>query len=438
MTIPLPSVAEARPIPLRAADGRGTPAVGGRERRLRRVMLYAHDTYGLGHLRRTLAIATHLLRTTEQLQIVLVSGSPVASRFSLPRGLSLVSLPPVVKVAPEQYASRDGRIGIGVLSRARAAIIADVARRFEPDVLLVDHAPQGMRGELLPTFEMLRERLPGTRIVLGLRDVLDEPQAVRETWAAQGVIDTLEQVYDRILVYGSRDVLDVGSAYGIPARLRSRITYCGYVARTPEPAAAGPATDAELPRRPYILGTAGGGEDGMPVLHATLAAAGELALDALIVTGPLMSAAARDELAAAASAVRGARVVDFVPDLPAVMGRAAAMVTMGGYNTMCEAVGAGVPTVVVPRTWPRREQAIRAGLFADRGLVRVVDPGEDLDRRLADRLREALADPSRPRARIDLDGASRVRDALVEAVAEPRLDDEWAFAASAVREPVPA
>ena len=200
-------------------------------RRLRRLMLYAHDTYGLGHLRRNLAIASHLLRTTEQLQIVLVSGSPVAARFPLPRGLSLVRLPSVVKVAPEEYASRDGQVSFGIVSRARAAIIADIARRFQPDALLVDHAPQGMKGELLPTFEVLRRHVPETRIVLGLRDVLDDPTAVRETWAAQGVLDTLEDVYHRVLVYGSRDLLDVGAAYGIPARLRPRISYCGYVAR---------------------------------------------------------------------------------------------------------------------------------------------------------------------------------------------------------------
>ena len=391
--------------------------------RLRRLLLYAHDTYGLGHLRRNLAIASHLLRTTEQLQIVLVSGSPVAARFPMPRGLSLVSLPSVVKVAPEEYASRDGQINFGIVSRARAAIIADIARRFQPDALLVDHAPQGMKGELLPTFEVLRRHVPETRIVLGLRDVLDDPATVRETWAAQGVLNTLEDVYHRILVYGSRELLDVGAAYGIPTRLRSRISYCGYVARGPEAHVPGVADEGvSLPHGPYVLGTAGGGEDGVPVLRATLRAAAALGVECLLVTGPLMPTRIRQELAAEAATTGRAHVVEFVTDLQRVMAQAAAIVTMGGYNSLGEAVVTGVPTVVVPRTWPRREQAIRAALFADRGLVRVVDPGDDLAERLVVPLGAALKDGVRSVTRIDLDGVRRVRDALLDEVARPRAE----------------
>jgi len=412
--------------------------------RLRRLLLYAHDTYGLGHLRRNLAIATHLLRTTEQLQIVLVSGSPVAARFPIPPGLSLVSLPPVVKVAPEEYASRDGQVSFGIVSRARAAIIADVARRFQPDALLVDHAPQGMKGELLPTFDVLRRHVPETRIVLGLRDVLDDPATVRRTWAAQGVLDTLEEVYHRILVYGSRDLLDVGTAYGIPARLRSRISYCGYVARGAEALVPGvPGGGVDLPRGAYVLGTAGGGEDGVAVLRATLRAAAALDVECLLVTGPLMPEHIRSELAAEATSAGRSRVVEFVTDLERVMAQASAIVTMGGYNTLCEAVVTGVPTVVVPRTWPRQEQAIRAAMFADRGLVRVVDPGEGLEERLAISLGAAMRDGARSAMPIDLDGARRVRDALLDEVARPRdghavRHDLSAAAAHTQRQLVPA
>lgn len=446
MIDPLPPV---RRVPNLVALTGGSAALAS-GRRLRRVMLYGHDTYGLGHLRRNLAIAAHLLRTTEQLQVVLVSGSTVASRFPMPRGLSLVSLPPVVKVGPEQYASRDGGLGIGVVTRARAAIIADVARRFQPDVLLVDHAPQGMRGELLPTFETLRRHAPGTRIVLGLRDVLDDPATVRATWADQGILGTLEDVYDRILVYGSRELLDVGAAYGIPGRIRSRIEYCGYVAREASPVTPGSVTagaapiGAARPAGPYILGTAGGGEDGISVLRATLRAAANLGIAPLLVTGPLMSEAARDELVAEAAATEGARVVEFVPDLPRVMAGAAGIVTMGGYNTLSEAVMSGVPTVVVPRTWPRREQAIRARMFAERGLVRVVDPGEDLAARLANPLAEALRDGWRARRALDLGGAARVRDALVDVVGgslargATAQDLPFAFAGRELREEIPA
>lgn len=389
---------------------------------LRRLLLYSHDTYGLGHLRRNLAIASHMLRTVDQLQVVLVSGSPVASRFTLPRGLQLVNLPSVVKVAPETYAARDHEVSFGVVSRARAAIIADVARRFRPDVLLVDHAPRGMKGELLPTFETLRRHVPDARIVLGLRDVLDDPATVRRTWAEEGVLETIEQVYDRILVYGTREIHDAASAYGITGAARQRVSYCGYISRVDErPLPLRENRAASRP--PYVLGTAGGGEDGIEVLMATLAAADALEVDALLVTGPLMHSETRERLLARAAGARShVRVVDFVPDLDAQMAGASAIVTMAGYNTLCEAVASGVPTVAVPRVWPRREQAIRARLFADRGLVRVVEPGDDLPRRLESELRLALGDERRQGPGIDLRGARRVREALLEEAAAADAD----------------
>ena len=206
---------------------------------LQRLLLYSHDTYGLGHLRRNVLIAEDLLQHVPGLHVVLLSGSPVATRFPLPRNLSLVALPPVVKTGVDEYAARDAGIPFPVARRARAAIIADVARRFEPDVFLVDHAPQGMKGELLPAFDALRRWSPATRIVLGLRDVVDDPAAVRVAWAEQDVDRTLRDVYDRVAVYGSAELVDV-RAYGIPDPVLARTSYCGYLCRQPHATTAAP------------------------------------------------------------------------------------------------------------------------------------------------------------------------------------------------------
>ncbi|HUY60602.1 MAG TPA: glycosyltransferase [Candidatus Dormibacteraeota bacterium] len=382
---------------------------------LRSILLYAHDTYGLGHLRRNLAIADHLLRAHPGLQAVLMSGSPVAERFTLPAGLSLVHLPPVVKVGPERYRPRDQRLDLRLVRRARTAIMADVARRLRPDVFLVDHAPQGMRGELLPVFDALRQASPATRIVLGLRDVLDDPATVRRTWTADGVYRTLDEVFDRILVYGSAGLLDLGAAYGLPPRVAAKVSYCGYLAR---PAAAAtrpnPAT--------VVVGTAGGGGDGAEMLAATLTACRALSLPSLVVTGPLMAPADRRALEAQAATDPRARALEFVSDLAATITGASAVVTMGGYNTLCELVRSGVPTVVVPRVQPRREQAIRAQLFAGRGLVQVVEPGRDLAARLEPALSAALAAGRRATpADLDLDGLPRLAGILEEEAARSRL-----------------
>ena len=378
------------------------------ERPVRKVLLYSHDTYGLGHIRRNLAIAEHLLARNPSLQIVLVSGSVVGHRFELPRGLSLVNLPPVVKAGPESYRPLDPRLSLGLVRRARTAVIADVTRRLKPDLLLVDHAPAGMGGELLKVFEMLSRERARTRIVLGLRDVLDEPEAVVDTWSRQGIYKLLDEVYDEIYVYGQRDMFDVGSAYGMPPSVSRRLQYTGYLDRSR-------SAPSDLTRidRPFLLATAGGGGDGAEVLSAALEAGGRLGLGTLVVTGPLIDAPQRAALDARAASTPRARVVTFDPALGSLMRAASVVVTMGGYNSMCEAVAAGTPTIVVPRTWPRREQLVRAELFAERGLVDVVAQGPGLAERLAPVIRDRLRDPLRRHAGIDLDGLDRLTTGLL-------------------------
>lgn len=384
---------------------------------LRRVLLYAHDTYGLGHLRRNLAIANRLLEGRPGLQVVLMTGSSVAERFPMPSGMTLVRLPPVVKVGAEDYQPRDSRWDIELVRRARSAIMTDAARRFRPDVFLVDHAPQGMKRELLPVYAALRSASPATRIVLGLRDVLDDPASVRRTWFEQGAYETLESVFDRILVYGSADLFDVVPAYGLSRPVAAKLTYCGYICRPTRP----PAARAEAGQT-FVLGTAGGGGDGAEVLSATLSACAALGVKSLIVTGPLMSQADRFALAHKATADPLAEVAEFTPDLSEAMSRASAVVTMGGYNSLCELVASGTPTVVVPRVQPRREQAIRAELFAGRGVASVVVPGAGLAVRLQGALATALGSGrSRGPSGLELGGLDNLDEAVEEEARRSRL-----------------
>ncbi len=386
------------------------------QRPVRKVLLYSHDTYGLGHIRRNLAIAQHLLAIRPNLQVVLASGSAMGSRFDLPRGVSLVGLPPVVKAGPDTYRPLDSRLTLGLVRRARTAVITDAVQRLRPDVMLVDHAPAGMGGELREVFQALAPSARSTRLVLGLRDVLDEPETVARTWADEGIYDLLDDVYDEIYVYGQREMFDVGAAYRLSPEAAARLRYTGYIDRSRlarETAGVGP-------REPFLLATAGGGGDGAEVLTAALEVGARLRLETLIVTGPLMDPSHRAALDARAAGTPGARVVSFHPAMGALMRAASVVVTMGGYNSMAEAAASGTPTIVVPRTWPRREQMIRAELFAARGLVDIVAQGPGL----ADRLSAAVSgllrsdDGARFRRELNLGGLDELARFLLRTAVE--------------------
>lgn len=382
-----------------------------RSGRLAKVLLYSHDSYGMGHLRRNLVIAGGLLSDSRPAQVVLASGSPVLHRVKRPQGLVCAQLPPIVKTGPDDYRPFGTDLPMSLVTRARSAVLCDIVRRWQPDVLLVDHAPQGAKGELLPVFDLIRTHSPHTAVMLGLRDILDEPARVRSAWSQQHVYETLESVYDQVVVYGERDVFDVVGAYAIPQPLASAIQFCGYV--------TGPGLHQIDPKggaadRGLVFGTIGGGGDGVEVLIATARGAVAAGRPALLCTGPLMSDIDRRTLDAALAGLPGVQVVEQT-DVAAAARTAGCVVTRGGYNTLCELVPLGVPVVVVPRVWPRREQLLRAQAFAGRGLVHLVDPArEDLDGGVQRAVQDATSGRigQGPRRPLDISGAHRVVDAL--------------------------
>lgn len=244
----LSHAAEGRALSARSGDGQGP-----------RLLLYGHDTYGLGHLRRNLAIAGYLAETIPGLSTLLLTGSPVAQHFALPAGVDYVKLPSVIKIGDEHYRARDLDLPPEGIVALRAAVIAEVAEHFAPDVVLVDHAPLGMKEELLPALRRLRRVLPHARLILGLRDVIDEAHKVRRQWAETGVYAAMETFYDEVLIYGQADIFDPVRAYAFPPALADRTRFCGYI-RRPEPVGEEAAlrSDLGLGDDPFILVTAGG------------------------------------------------------------------------------------------------------------------------------------------------------------------------------------
>jgi len=213
-----------------------TPGPPGQARqpRVQRVLMYSHDGYGLGHFRRNIALAHAMVTRDRSVEAVLLSGSPVADDWPLPPGVTVVRLPAAVKTAAETYVPVEGRSMSG-LRAERAGIISSTLLRMRPDIFLVDHSPLGIKGELALALRMAREQLPHTRVVLGLRDIIDEPAVVRATWTEQGIYGVLDESYDQILVYGVRALHDITSLYGFPASTASRTIFTCLLYTSPSP-----------------------------------------------------------------------------------------------------------------------------------------------------------------------------------------------------------
>jgi predicted glycosyltransferase len=109
-------------------------------------------------------------------------------------------------------------------------------------------------------------------------------------------------------------------------------------------------------------------------------------------------------------------VETFRPGLDGVMAGSRGVVAMAGYNTVSELLRTGRPALLVPRTEPSHEQALRAELLREAGRVQVLYPHELEPHRLRSELTRLLATPlQQPRA--DDGGAARAADVLAELAA---------------------
>ena len=338
----------------------------------KRILIYSHDTFGLGHLRRCRAIAHSLVEADTSLSVLILSGSPIIGSFDFRSRVDFVRVPGVIKLRNGEYISLNLHIDIEETLAMRSSIIRHTADIFDPDMLIVDKEPLGLRGEIRPTLDLLKAR--GTPLILGLRDVMDDPSALESEWARKNAVPALSDYYNEIWVYGLPQICDPLEGIALPASVRRRMVYTGYLRRQVPAGMAAPAPVDPLEGE-FLLVTAGGGGDGEDLIDWVLAAyendPGGLP-PVLLVFGPFMQSDHQAAFAARAAPLAKVRTLTFDARLETLMARAAGIVAMGGYNTFCEILSFDKPALIVPRTAPRLEQYIRAQRAAELGLVAVL------------------------------------------------------------------
>jgi len=349
----------------------------------------------LGHIRRCRTIAHALAEAFPKLKVLIVSGSPIIGSFDFKARVDFVRVPGIIKLRNGDYVPLGDHGSIEETTALRSSLITDTAVRFAPDVFIVDKEPLGLRGELEGTLETLKRR--GTRLVLGLRDVLDEPRALKQEWQRKHALPALEALYDDIWVYGLKAIFDPLQGLGLSEDVAQRTNFTGYLKRT-RPAAPPTAVVGDIGQR--LLITPGGGGDG-EVLIDWVVSAYELDPGVLppgfIMFGPFMRAEARAAFERRAAAISSLRVLTFEPRMEHLLAECKAAATMGGYNTFCEVLSFDRRALIVPRHTSRLEQTIRAEAAERLGLARMLrEPDEDAKGEAETMLKALASLPEQP------------------------------------------
>lgn len=385
-----------------------------------RILLYSHDTVGLGHLRRNQAIAYGLARSLGEPAILMASGARQCTLFDIPRCVDFVTIPSVRKSSNGDYKARNSGLSIGDAMNVRTEILRSLIQSFRPDVFVADKVPLGVHGELEPALRVLREQ-SYVRCVLGLRDILDEPVSARRDWATHGYERAIRAYYDEVWVYGDQRVYDVANEYCLSPHVAEKITYVGYLDRSAPLNGCCSLRDTSTDELRHLSGRialcmVGGGEDGAHVASTFAQSKLPSDMSGVVLTGPFMPASLREHLHSISSTNRQLWVLDFMKRPEWLISRAERIVAMGGYNTVCEILSYEKAGLIIPRVSPREEQLVRAKRLRDMGLVDMMHPRELNCKSLAHWLHKEIQAPSRVRERINLAGLERLPQLLANLV----------------------
>jgi predicted glycosyltransferase len=336
------------------------------------ILMYSHDTYGLGHIRRTMAIASHLRSSSTN--ILILTGSPIAGRYSLPENVDFVRIPGMIKKTNDEYHSLSIRINAEHAVNIRKSIISATAKSFQPDLFIVDKEPLGLKREVLPILRWFKKHHPKTKTVLGLRDIMDDRETVCRDWQHKKIYRYLDELYSEIWVYGKQDIYDSAAEYNIPEKTQQKMFFTGYLPRKVSSDKTKLKTRKKFCVKSderMIVVTAGGGGDGFKMMDKYIAMYESYPvpkIKSILITGPFMPKEQRRHLAKRAKAFK-IKVLPFYPRMEEMFGAADLVVSMGGYNTICEILSQETPSLIIPRETPRKEQLIRAQALKKQQLI---------------------------------------------------------------------
>ena len=386
---------------------------GGDSARQMRIALYSHDATGVGHVRRNMLIAQSLSLAPNRATSLVICGVHEATAFQGGHGVDCLTLPSFQKYGNDDYRPRNLMIGGDDVSAIRSEILGSCLSAMRPDLFIVDKVPNGIRGELTDVLPRLRQQ--GTRIVFGMRDILDDSRVIAEEWARNGYEKLIREQYDQVWVYGDPEVYDPVAEYGFS--FGNQVRYCGYLdqrERLPfsqNGCGTRGCDDSKL--RKTVLCMVGGGEDGVALATSFVQSKLPAGRVGLLITGPLMGEEHHRRIQEIAAARTDMEVVRQVADADSLVSRVEKVICMGGYNSLLSVVSFEKEALIVPRVHPRTEQLIRSELFQQRGLVDVLLP----DQLTASALTEWMA--RRPqkkadRATVDLCGLKRIASFVQE------------------------
>ncbi|MEM9870165.1 MAG: glycosyltransferase [Pseudomonadota bacterium] len=355
-----------------------------------RVMIVVTHLLGTGHLARALTLARAY--STAGHDITVVSGGLPVPHFDA-GGVHLAQLPPLRSDGTDftTLLDADGMEATARYRTDRITRLLDLFRSDSPDVLITELFPFGRRT-LRDEFSALLEAAHGTVVFASVRDILAPPSKPAKAAFADEMV---QRHYAGVLVHADPQIITLDRSWPVSDRLAPHLHYTGFVAP--------PAPMDDTARGEDVVVSAGGGSVGDAIFETALAA-GAAQPDRrwhLLVGGDPDRRAHLSRRATPNVRVEAPRA-----DFRALLARAAASVSMCGYNTALDLLQTGTPAVIIPFDDGHEvEQSLRAEALGALPGIAVLRQAELTPEALQSALQHCTAEVRAPRQR-GMDGAA--------------------------------
>jgi predicted glycosyltransferase len=379
------------------------------KRTLGRILVYTHNSIGLGHAVRTMAVIDGVRRVNPDTDWLTLSGTSAPQVF-LAEGIETVKLPGIrhdLEASGQPYRPRLLKsFSRDEVLAWRRRLIAECLASFRPDVVMVEHSLAGLMGEAAPILAARAAQGPkvgGFALIHLSRGIYrSTPRLLAPPGDYPGLAPgtNVAHLYDALYVFEDRHLVDVNREFfGNDPVLKPKIHYLGRISsrnadefgRRGRVAAALDITD-----KPFVL-LALGRHGRVVDLHATLfAACRRLGLfdghDVVVVPDPYLPSEALAAIQTLPDAGR-VRFAPFLPHLAELMAEAALTACRAGYNMVNEVLVSGVKALIIPETHPSGEQERRAATIPTDNVM-ILGEAQCFEDDLASRLAALLRRPS--------------------------------------------
>jgi predicted glycosyltransferase len=342
----------------------------------KKIMYYTHNSIGIGHAFRALAVITGMKKHRPDMDFLVISGTSVPELF-LRNGIEIVKLPSIKFHIDDNTYFLGPRYlkscSVEGISDLRQKIIEETFSAYRPDVLIVEHNMLGQRGEILPLLLKKWRQIPEREDTFALvhisRGILRNPSLIEAPFndrRQKSESIYVGDLYDFIYVMEDREVIDINKAYfGNRKSLGKKIQYMGKITvKTREELAPREEVRKRLngSGNEIILASLGRKRSTVRIAEILIKAFYELHLEntyqLCFVIDPYLDRDLRQEMIDRFSS-NHVTFFDFLPNMVDMINVASLLVGRAGYNTLSEVLLTDSKAILIPEDHGHQEQEIR-------------------------------------------------------------------------------